>query len=122
MRGYGFDLPTSKVIGARARVMRQAAGRLTGYALGQDADVEVRSIAEDVLLVFRDDRQLYLTTIAKRLSESIPSAYADITPDAVASQLRNIGANSKKVREPGGAPLAGFERNAIIAVLGEPGE
>jgi S-DNA-T family DNA segregation ATPase FtsK/SpoIIIE len=122
MRGYGFDLPTSKVIGARARVMRQAAGRLTGYALGQDADVEVRSIAEDVLLVFRDDRQLYLTTIAKRLSESIPGAYADITPDAVASQLRNIGANSKKVREPGGAPLAGFERNAIIAVLGEPGD
>jgi len=121
MRGYGFDMPASKVIVARARTMREAAGRLTGYALGQDADVEVRSIAEDVLTVFRDDSRLYLTTIAARLAETIPGAYADITPDAVASQLRNLGANTKKVREPGGAPLAGFERAAIIPLLGSPG-
>ncbi len=91
VRGYGFDMPASKVIVARARTMREAAGRLTGYALGEDADVEVRSIAEDVLLVFRDDARLYLTTIAARLAESIPAAYADITADAVASQLRNLG-------------------------------
>ena len=121
MRGYGFDLPQSKAIAARARVMREAAGRLTGYALGEDADVEVRSIAEDVLLVFREDPKLYLTTIATRLAESIPGAYADITPEAVRSQLANLGATVKKVREPGGAPLSGFERAAIIALLGSPG-
>jgi S-DNA-T family DNA segregation ATPase FtsK/SpoIIIE len=120
MRGYGFDLPQSKVIAARARTMRQAAGRLTGYALGEDADVEVRSIAEDVLTVFRDDPKLYLTTIAARLAESIPGAYADITPEAVRSQLANLGAAPKRVREPGGAPLAGFERAAIIPLLGNP--
>ena len=120
MRGYGFDLPQSKVIGARARTMREAAGRLTGYALGEDADVEVRSIAEDVLLVFREDPKLYLTTIAARLAESIPGAYADITPEAVRSQLANLGASAKRVREPGGAPLSGYERGAIIAVLGSP--
>jgi DNA segregation ATPase FtsK/SpoIIIE, S-DNA-T family len=120
MRGYGFDLPASKVIAARARTMREAAGRLTGYALGEDADVEVRSIAEDVLLVFREDPKLYLTTIAARLAEAIPGAYADITADAVASQLRNLGANSKRVREAGGPPLAGFERAAIIPLLGSP--
>jgi S-DNA-T family DNA segregation ATPase FtsK/SpoIIIE len=120
MRGYGFDLPASKAIGARARAMRQAAGKLTGYALGQDADVEVRSIAADVLLVFRDDAKLYLTTIAQRLAESIPGAYADITPEAVRSQLANLGATPKRVREPGGAPLAGFERGAIIPLLGGP--
>ena len=120
MRGYGFDMPTSKVIAARARTMRQAAGRLTGYALGEDADVEVRSIAEDVLTVFRDEPKLYLTTIAARLAESIPGAYADITPEAVRSQLANLGAAPKRVREPGGAPLAGFERAAIIPLLGNP--
>ena len=122
MRGYGFDLPASKVIAARARTMREAAGRLTGYALGEDGDVEVRSIAEDVLLVFREDPKLYLTTIAARLAEAIPGVYADITPDAVASQLRNLGANSKKVREPGGVPLAGYERAGIIPLLGSPDE
>jgi S-DNA-T family DNA segregation ATPase FtsK/SpoIIIE len=30
--GYGFDLPASKAIVARARVMREHAGRITGYA------------------------------------------------------------------------------------------
>jgi S-DNA-T family DNA segregation ATPase FtsK/SpoIIIE len=120
MRGYGFDMPASKAIATRARMMRQAAGRLTGYALGEDGDAEVRSIAADVLLVFRDDAKLYLTTIAERLAESIPGAYTDITPEAVRSQLSNLGASSKRVREPGGAPLAGYERSAIIAVLGTP--
>ena len=120
MRGYGFDLPASKVIGARARMMREAAGRLTGYALGEDADTEVRSFAEDVVLVFRDDAKLYLTTIAARLAESIPGAYADITADAVASQLRNLGVTIKNVREPGGAPLKGCEMSGVIAALGNP--
>ena len=100
--------------------MREAAGRITGYALGEEHDVEVRSIAEDVLLVFRDDAKLYLTTIAQRLRESIPGAYADITPEAVRSQLARLGATAKKVREPGGMPLAGFEKPAIIAVLANP--
>jgi len=120
MRGYGFDMPASKVIAARARTMRQAGGRLTGYALGEDVDVEVRSIAEDVLAVFRDDPKLYPTTIATRLAELIPGAYADITPEAVRSQLANLGASPKRVREPGGAPLAGYERGAIIPLLGSP--
>ena len=121
MRGYGFDLPQSKVIAARARTMRQAAGRLTGYALGEDADAEVRSIAEDALLVFRDDARLYLTTIAARLAESIPGAYADITPEAVASQLRNLGVTVKDVREPGSSVRKGCEKSAVIAALGNPG-
>jgi S-DNA-T family DNA segregation ATPase FtsK/SpoIIIE len=120
VHGYGFDMLASKPIAARARIMREAAGRITGYALGEEHDVEVRSIAEDVLLVFRDDPKLYLTTIAERLRESIPSAYADITPEAVRSQLAGLGATAKKVREPSGMPLAGFEKLAIIAVLGNP--
>ena len=82
--------------------MREAAGRLTGYALGEDADVEVRSIAEDVLLVFRDDPKLYLTTIAARLAESIPGAYADITPEAVASQLPTSARPPRRSASPAG--------------------
>ena len=46
------------MIAARARTMREAAGRLTGYALGEDADDEVRSFADDVLIVFGDDPKL----------------------------------------------------------------
>lgn len=121
MRGYGFDMGPSKAICARARMMREAAGLLTGYALGEDAD-EVRSIANDVLLVFRDDPRLYTETIADRLRESLPAFYSDITAEAVRSQLAALGVVSKKVREPGGAPRAGFERAAVIAVVSNPDE
>ena len=121
MRGYGFDMPQSKVIAARARTMRQAAGRLTGYALGEDADVEVRSIAEDVLTRVPRRPEAVPDHDRRRGSrESIPGAYADITPEAVRSQLANLGATAKQVREPGGTPLAGFERAAIIPLLGNP--
>jgi len=80
----------------------------------------VRSIANDVLLVFRDDARLYTETIAERLRESLSAFYADITPEAVRSQLAAVGVPSKKVREPGGAPRAGFERAAVITVTSNP--
>ena len=90
MRGQHINGPQAKAIVARARVMREAAGRLTGYALGEDGDQQVRSFAADVLMVFGADDKLWCETIAARLAGSIPSAYADITKDAVASQLRAL--------------------------------
>jgi S-DNA-T family DNA segregation ATPase FtsK/SpoIIIE len=122
MRGYGFDMGPSKAICGRARMMREAAGLLTGYALGDDGDDEARSFIADVLLVFRDDPKLYTDTIAARLRESLPAFYADITAEAVRSQLAGYEVLPKRVREPGGAPLAGFERAAVIAATGNPGE
>jgi len=100
--------------------MREAAGLLTGYALGGDGDAEVRSFTADVLLVFRDDARLYTDTIAARLRESLPAFYSDVTAEAVRSQLAALGVASKKVREPGGMPLAGFQRAAVIAVVSNP--
>jgi S-DNA-T family DNA segregation ATPase FtsK/SpoIIIE len=118
---YGFDMGPSKAIAARARTMREAAGRLTGYALGEDSGEEARSFAADVLLVFRDDDKLYTSTIASRLAETMAACYADITGEAVRSQLDALGVASKRVRERGGTPLAGFERSAVAAVAGNPG-
>ena len=46
---------------------------------------------------------------------SIPSAYADITFDAVASQLRALEVDVKSVRETGKGPRSGFERAAVAA-------
>ena len=68
MRAQNIDGPAAKLIVARARVMRQAAGRITGYALGEDQDQEARSFAEDVLMVFGDADKLWLETIAERLA------------------------------------------------------
>ena len=63
---------TAKSIVARARVMREAAGRITGYALGEDGDQEVRSFAADVLMVFGADDKLWCETIAARLRRLDP--------------------------------------------------
>jgi S-DNA-T family DNA segregation ATPase FtsK/SpoIIIE len=122
MRGQKFDTPAAAAIAARARIMREAAGRLTGYALGHDSDEQARSFAADVLMVFGDDDKLWCETIAARLAGTIPGAYADITKEAAASQLRSLGIEVKSVRERGGKPpRSGCERAAVAAAL-EPGD
>jgi S-DNA-T family DNA segregation ATPase FtsK/SpoIIIE len=120
-RSQYIDNPAARKIAARARVMREAAGRITGYALGEDGDQEVRSFAADVLMVFGADDKLWCETIADRLRGSIPSAYADITKDAVASQLRALEVDVKSVREPGKGPRSGCERGAVAAAAPPPG-
>ena len=91
--------------------MREPAGRLTGYALGQDHDGEARSFAADVLMVFGDDEKLWCETIAARLAGSIPGPTPTSRKDAVASQLRALEVNVKRVRETGG-PARGRARVA----------
>ena len=118
MRSQYIDGPAAKVIVARARAMREAAGRLTGYALGIDDDTEARSFAADVLMVFGDDDKLSRETIADRLAGALPGVYAAITADAVASQLRAAGIEVKRIRERGQPrPLTGCERGAAIAAV-----
>ena len=119
VRTYYLDLPATEKIAARARAMRSAAGVLSGYALGQAGDEQPRSFAADVLAVFGTDPRLRSATIAARLAESLPGVYADVTPAAVASQLRALGVTVKNVREAGQAPASGCERAAVEAAAGQ---
>jgi hypothetical protein len=95
--------------------MRDQSGTLTGYAAGQAGGELPRSFAADVLAVFGTDARLRNATIAARLAESIPGVYADITPAAVASQLRSLGVLVKNVREPCSQPASGADRAAVEA-------
>ena len=122
-RSQYIDGPAAKIIVARARVMRENAGRLTGYALGEDQDAEEsRSFLADVLTVFGADKNLWSDTITLRLSASLPGVYADITKDAVASQLRSLGVEVKTVREAGKGPRSGCERAAVSAAVDGPAQ
>jgi S-DNA-T family DNA segregation ATPase FtsK/SpoIIIE len=116
VRTYYLDLPATERAAARARIIRGQAGVLSGYAAGFDGAEEPRSFAADVLSVFGTDAKLRSSTIAARLAQRIPQAYADITPAAVASQLRALGVTVKNVRETGQAPAQGCERSAVEAV------
>ena len=65
--------PAAKVIVARARVMREAAGRITGYALGEDGDDEVALDRRGrARWCSATDDKLWLETIAGRLRDSMP--------------------------------------------------
>jgi len=119
-RSQYIDGPAAKLIAARARVMREHAGRLTGYAAGEDQDGEIRSFLDDVLTIFGDDEKLWSETIAARLAGSFPGVYADITTEAVASQLRSLKVTVKRVRETGKEPRWGCERSAVAAAAGDP--
>ncbi len=113
MRAQYIDGPLSRLIFARARLMRERAGRVTGYAAGEDFQQDTRSFARDVLEVFGDDEKLWGETIAERLAGSFGEAYEGITRDAVLSQLRALEIEVKAVREPGQKPKQGCEREAV---------
>jgi S-DNA-T family DNA segregation ATPase FtsK/SpoIIIE len=120
VRTYYLDLNDTARIAARARAMREAAGVLSGYALGQDSTEEARSFAADVLTIFAGANALWCETIAVRLREHLPEVYADITQEAVASQLRGLGIDVRNVREPGAGPRKGCYRAAVEAVADAP--
>src|SRR5260370_3621259 len=102
--------------------MREHAGRITGYALGQDHDgAPARRLVDDVLTIFGDAKALWCQTIAERLAGSFPEAYADITQEAVASQLRALQVNVPAVRETGrtgDGPRSGCYRTALEQLPG----
>lgn len=66
-------------------------------------------------------KALWCQTIAERLAGSFPEAYADITQDAVASQLRALEVNVRGVRETGrtgDGPRSGCYRTEIERLAG----
>lgn len=118
VKSFNINGKQAEAIAVRARAAREAAGTLTGHALGEETGAEPRSFAADVLTVFGADERLWTETIAVRLADLIPDVYADVTATAVASQLRGLGVTVKKVREPGREPRAGCERSAVQEAAG----
>jgi len=100
-RTYYLDLPATERIAARARDIRDRAGVLTGYALGEFETAEARDVLADVLAVFGDAPGLHWDELADRLANRWPDRWADITGDTVSSQLRSKGVPSVVVSAAG---------------------
>jgi S-DNA-T family DNA segregation ATPase FtsK/SpoIIIE len=111
VKTFYLNLPALQKICARARAMREAAGTLSGYALGEDADKAERSLLADVRAVFAGSEDfLYWKTIADRLAERFPGTYTGLTADAASADVRALtGAKSDSGREPGGEALKGLK-------------
>jgi DNA segregation ATPase FtsK/SpoIIIE, S-DNA-T family len=100
-RTYYLNIPDTEKITARAREMRDRAGVLSGYALGEAEVAEKRDVLADVDAVFGDDKGLQWEELAERLADRWPGRWADVTADAISAQCRKLGVPSVDVRSGG---------------------
>lgn len=117
VRTYFADGQDAEKILLAARKLREQAGTLSGYAAGETAAREVRDILADVRTVFGSgETGLQWPTIAARLAERIPAHYADVTPEAISSQLRALGVSSVDVKRDGQV-LKGAKLTAVDTAM-----
>ncbi len=113
VRTYYLDLPATERIAARARLLRDRAGVLSGYALGlEDDQASARDVLADLLAVFGEDAGMHWGVAADRLAGRFPDRWADATAEALSAQCRNLGVKSVDVRMDGGV-LKGCRRVAV---------
>jgi S-DNA-T family DNA segregation ATPase FtsK/SpoIIIE len=113
IRTYYLDLPASEKIAARAKVLRERAGVLSGYALGLEDETVARDVLADLLAVFGDDAGMHWAVAADRLAGRFPDRWADATGEGVSAQCRAVGVKSVDVRMDGSSPLKGCRRVAV---------
>ena len=101
VRTYKVDLEPAEKVARRARDMRDRAGMLTGYALGELDQAEARDVLADVLAVFGADPGLHWDELADRLANRWPDRWADVTGEAVSAQCRSHGVPSVDVKMAG---------------------
>lgn len=135
VRGVYIDAPGAEKIVAKARAIRAAAGRLTGYAAGLDAEVEEQdttTLLHDVLTAIGDADKAWSESIVDRLAELRPATYgawAELPTGAakatqLAGALKPFGITTKQVwgtdpQTGKGANRMGVKREWIAQELTE---
>jgi S-DNA-T family DNA segregation ATPase FtsK/SpoIIIE len=94
VRTYYLDMPATERVAKRARALREAAGTLSGVALGEDDSAPVRDVLADVLEAFGDAAGLHWQPLADRLAQRFPDRWADASGDAVRAELGARGVPS----------------------------
>ncbi|MFG3346927.1 cell division protein FtsK [Streptomyces sp. NPDC048018] len=95
------DAPGAEAIGARARAAREKAGLLTGYAVGEEAEVvtgPAYDLLADILAVVpAAEAKVWSETVVARLAELRPDVYEGWEPDALAAALKPHGISTVQV-------------------------
>ncbi len=103
VRTYYLDLPATERVAKRARALREAAGTLSGVALGEDDTAPQRDVLADVLEAFGADNGLQWQALAERLAGRFPERWDGATGDTVSAELRARGVRSVDVKADGQA-------------------
>jgi DNA segregation ATPase FtsK/SpoIIIE, S-DNA-T family len=93
VRSYYIDAVAADKVAARARKLREAAGTLSGHAIGDTGDQEdVRvSLLADVAAVIGAGQRMWSETICGRLAELRPEMYGGWNQDQLARALAPYG-------------------------------
>lgn len=118
MRTYYLNDADTERAAKRARAAREAAGTLSGVALGQDDAAPHRDVLADVLDVFGGDNGLQWQALADRLTQRFPERWQDTTADAVSAELRARGVRSVDVKA-GGQARKGCRRSDVEKAVGQ---
>ena len=101
VRTYYLNDADTERVAKRARALREAAGTLSGAALGEDGRPERRDVLTDVLEVFGDAPAIHWDVLAGHLAGRFPERWAETTPDAVSAECRARGVPSVVVTVAG---------------------
>ncbi|MFJ7967057.1 cell division protein FtsK [Streptomyces sp. NPDC096324] len=120
------DGPGADVIAARARKVREKAGLLSGYALGEAPEAvtgPAYDLLSDVLAVVpAKEAKVWSETVVARLGELRPEVYDGWDPEGLAAALKPHGVATIQVgRRVNGKVVnrRGIDRSHITAVISE---
>ena len=95
VRTFYLNLPDTERVAKRARALREAAGTLSGVALGQDdADAAARRPGRRRPRSSPGASGMHWQALADRLAERFPERWAEASGDAVRAELGARGVPS----------------------------
>ena len=93
-RTFYLDMAATERAAKRARALREAAGTLSGVALGHDDSTPQRDVLADAAEVLAGVTGMHWQALADRLAERYPERWAEATGDAVRAELGARGVPS----------------------------
>jgi S-DNA-T family DNA segregation ATPase FtsK/SpoIIIE len=94
VRTYYLNTSDAERVAKRARALREAAGTLSGAALGEDDSAPRRDVIADVLDVFGADNGLQWQVLAERLAVRFPERWDEASAEGVRAELGARGVPS----------------------------
>jgi S-DNA-T family DNA segregation ATPase FtsK/SpoIIIE len=93
-RTFYLDMAATERAAKRARALREAAGTLSGVALGQDDATPQRDVLADAAEVLAGASGMHWQPLADRLAGRFPERWAEATGEAVRAELGARGVPS----------------------------
>ncbi|MFE2886314.1 cell division protein FtsK [Streptomyces sp. NPDC059272] len=120
------DAPNAESIAARARKLREAAGTLSGHALGEEPETDASTsydlLADLLAVIPADEPKVWSETVVSRLAELRADVYDGWAPEALAAALKPHGVSTVQVgRRVDGKVVnrRGVDRSHIVASIAE---